>query len=69
MQPKLGPLANFIHRNPTIAMLAPGFLLLIAATLIGGGFGFHFPKGYIYAAKAFSGAVDGLDTLARRWHK
>lgn len=50
-------------------MLAPGFLVLIGATLIAGGFGFHFPKGYIYAAMAFSGAVEGLNTPARRRRK
>jgi predicted tellurium resistance membrane protein TerC len=60
------PLAHFIHRNPTIVMLALGFLLLIGATLIAEGFGFHFPKGYIYTAMAFSGAVEGLNMLARK---
>lgn len=60
------PLANFIHRNPTIVMLALGFLLLIGTTLIADGFGFHFPKGYIYTAMAFSGAVEGLNTFARK---
>jgi predicted tellurium resistance membrane protein TerC len=55
--------------NPTIAMLAPGVLLLIGAALIAGGFGFHFPKGYIYAALAFSGTVGGLNMLARRTRK
>ncbi len=60
------PLANFIHRNPTIVMLALGFLLLIGATLIAEGFGFHFPKGYIYTAMAFSGFVEGLNILARK---
>ena len=63
------PLANFIHRNLTIAMLALGFLLLIGVTMIAGGFGFHFPKGYIYAAMAFSGAVVGHNMLARRRRK
>ena len=33
------PLANFIHKNPTIVMLALGFLLLIGTTLIADGFG------------------------------
>ncbi len=61
-----GPLANFIHRNPTIVMLALGFLLLIGATLIADGFGVHFPRGYIYSAMAFSGAVEGLNMLARK---
>jgi predicted tellurium resistance membrane protein TerC len=64
-----GPLANFIHRNPTLVMLALGFLLLIGTTLIADGFGFHFPKGYIYAAMAFSGAIEGLNGLARKRRK
>src|SRR5690606_3556186 len=42
------PLANFISVNPTIVMLALGFLLMIGMTLIAEGFGVHVPKGYIY---------------------
>ena len=60
------PLANFIERNPTIVMLALGFLLMIGMTLIADGFGFHVPKGYIYAAMAFSALVEGLNMLSRR---
>ena len=60
------PLANFIQANPTIVMLALGFLLLIGTTLIAEGFGAHVPKGYIYAAMAFSGVVEGLNMLSRR---
>ncbi len=60
------PLANFIQRNPTIVMLALGFLLLIGTTLIAEGFGAHVPKGYIYAAMAFSAMVEGLNMLSRR---
>lgn len=60
------PLANFIEHNPTIVMLALGFLLMIGGTLIGEGFGVHFPKGYIYAAMAFSALVEGLNMLSRR---
>jgi predicted tellurium resistance membrane protein TerC len=60
------PLANFIQRNPTIVMLALGFLLLIGTTLIAEGFGAHVPKGYIYAAMAFSTLVEGLNMLTRR---
>ncbi|WP_374308572.1 TerC family protein [Methylocella sp.] len=63
------PLANFIHKNPTIVMLALGFLMLIGATLIAEGFGFHFPKGYIYTAMAFSGLVEGLNMYARSKRK
>jgi len=61
-----GPLANFIHNNPTIVMLALGFLLMIGAVLIADGFGIHVPKGYIYAAMAFSGLVEGLNMVARK---
>ena len=60
------PLADFIERNPTIVMLALGFLLMIGMTLIADGFGFHVPKGYIYAAMGFSALVEGLNMLARR---
>lgn len=60
------PLANFIARNPTVVMLALGFLLLIGTTLIAEGFGAHVPKGYIYSAMAFSALVEGLNMLSRR---
>lgn len=60
------PLANFINKNPTIVMLALGFLLLIGTTLIAEGFGVHVPKGYIYAAMAFSALIEGLNMLSRR---
>ena len=61
-----GPLAQFIAANPTIVMLALGFLLLIGTTLIADGFGAHVPKGYVYAAMAFSALVEALNMLARR---
>ena len=60
------PLANFINDNPTVVMLALGFLLLIGTTLIAEGFGAHLPKGYIYAAMAFSVLVEALNMMARR---
>jgi predicted tellurium resistance membrane protein TerC len=60
------PLANFINRNPTVVMLALGFLLMIGAVLIADGFGVHVPKGYIYAAMAFSTLVEVLNMLSRR---
>ncbi|MBO1111247.1 TerC family protein [Bordetella petrii] len=60
------PLARFIQRNPTVVMLALGFLLMIGMTLIAEGFGAHVPKGYIYAAMAFSALVEGLNMMARR---
>ena len=60
------PLADFIERNPTIVMLALGFLLMIGMTLIADGVGFHVPKGYIYSAMAFAALVEGLNMLSRR---
>jgi len=60
------PLANFIERNPTVVMLALSFLMLIGTTLIAEGFGAHVPKGYVYAAMAFSALVEALNILARR---
>jgi predicted tellurium resistance membrane protein TerC len=60
------PLANFINNNPTVVMLALGFLMMIGMTLIAEGFGAHVPKGYIYAAMAFSALIEGLNMLSRR---
>jgi predicted tellurium resistance membrane protein TerC len=60
------PLANFIHNNPTLVMLALGFLLMIGMALIAEGFGAHVSKGYIYAAMAFSSFVEVLNMLSRK---
>jgi predicted tellurium resistance membrane protein TerC len=59
------PLSEFINRNPTLVMLALGFLLMIGMVLIADGFGAHVPKGYIYAAMAFSVFVEMLNLMAR----
>ncbi len=63
------PLAKFIHANPSVVMLALGFLMLIGTMLIAEGFGAHVPKGYIYAAMAFSALVEGLNMMSRRARK
>lgn len=60
------PLGDFIHKNPTVVMLALGFLLMIGMVLIAEGFGAHVPKGYIYAAMAFSAGVEALNMWSRR---
>ncbi|TDF80705.1 TerC family protein [Pseudomonas sp. H9] len=60
------PLAKFINDNPTVVMLALGFLIMIGMTLIAEGFGAHVPKGYVYAAMAFSTAIEALNIMARR---
>ncbi|UHS57517.1 MULTISPECIES: TerC family protein [Agrobacterium] len=59
------PLANFIEKNPTVVMLALAFLLMIGTTLIAEGMGFHVPKGYVYAAMAFSALVEVLNMVSR----
>ncbi|WP_085906712.1 TerC family protein [Kiloniella majae] len=64
-----GPLSRFIEANPTIVILALGFLLMIGMTLIADGFGVHVPKGYIYAAMAFSAFVELLNMLSRKRRK
>ncbi|MBZ6078370.1 TerC family protein [Microvirga puerhi] len=63
------PLARFIQANPTVVMLALGFLLMIGMALIAEGFGAHVPKGYIYTAMAFSALVEALNMLSRRAKK
>jgi len=62
----VNPLANFIHNNPTVVMLALGFLIMIGMILIADGFGAHIPRGYIYTAMAFSIGVEALNMLSRR---
>lgn len=59
------PLARFIEHNPTLVMLALAFLVMIGLVLIADGFGFHVPKGYVYAAMGFSVAVELLNMAGR----
>lgn len=61
-----GPTTRFVERHPTVKMLVFSFLLLIGMTLLADGFGMHVPKGYIYAAIAFSAGVELLNQLAGR---
>jgi len=63
------PLAKFINDNPTVVMLALGFLIMIGMTLIAEGFGAHVPKGYVYAAMAFSAVIEYLNIARRNRHK
>lgn len=61
-----GPISNFVHRHPTVKMLALAFLLLIGVNLIAEGLGQHIPKGYIYFAMAFSVFVEMLNLRLRK---
>jgi predicted tellurium resistance membrane protein TerC len=57
--------SDFVHRHPTVKMLALSFLLMIGLSLVAEGFGQHIPKGYIYFAMAFSVFVEMLNLKVR----
>ena len=61
-----GPVSTFIAAHPTTKVLALAFLVLIGVALVADGFDFHVPRGYIYFAMAFAGAVEAVNVLARR---
>ncbi len=58
-------ISDFVHRHPTIKMLALSFLLLIGVSLIVDGLGQHLSKGYIYFAMGFSVFVEMLNLKLR----
>lgn len=59
------PISDFVHRHPTVKMLALSFLLLIGVALVADGLGQHIPKGYIYFAMGFSVFVEMLNLRVR----
>lgn len=59
------PLTKFVNAHPTVVVLCLGFLLMIGFSLVGEGFGFKVPKGYLYAAIGFSVLIEILNQLAR----
>jgi predicted tellurium resistance membrane protein TerC len=63
-----GGVSAFVHRHPTITMLALSFLLLIGVTLVAEGLHQHIAKGYIYFAMAFSVFVEMLNIRMRKAH-
>jgi len=58
-------ISDYVHRHPTLKMLALSFLLLIGVTLIADGLGQHIAKGYIYFAMGFSVFVEMLNLKLR----
>lgn len=65
-----GVIAKFVDENPTIKILALSFLILVGVSLIGDGFKFHIPKGYIYFSMAFSLVVELINIKLRsKTHK
>lgn len=57
-------LTRFVNNHPTIVILCLSFLLMIGFSLVADGFGFHIPKGYLYAAIGFSVLIEFLNQLA-----
>ena len=60
-----GVISDFVHRHPTVKMLALSFLMLIGVMLLADGFHQHIPKGYVYFAMAFSIFVETLNLKTR----
>jgi CBS domain containing-hemolysin-like protein len=60
------PLTEFVDRHPTVVVLCLSFLLMIGLSLVAEGFGFHIPKGYLYAAIGFSITIEFLNQVANR---
>jgi predicted tellurium resistance membrane protein TerC len=60
------PISAFVHRHPTVKMLALSFLLLIGMSLLLEGFDHHIPKGYVYFAMGFSVFVEMINLRVRR---
>jgi predicted tellurium resistance membrane protein TerC len=58
-------ISAFVHKHPTVKMLALSFLLLIGMSLLLEGFGQHIPKGYIYFAMGFSVFVEMINLRIR----
>ena len=60
------PLTRFVNAHPTVVVLCLSFLLMIGFSLVAEGFGFHIPKGYLYAAIGFSILIESFNQFAQR---
>jgi predicted tellurium resistance membrane protein TerC len=59
------PIGEFVDRHPSVKVLALAFLVMVGMALTAEAFDMHLPKGYIYAAMAFSLLVEMLNIRAR----
>ena len=66
-------ISSYIHKHPTLKMLALAFLLMVGFSLFFEGLqpihGSHIDKGYIYFAMAFSFGVEMLNMRLRKKSK
>jgi len=63
------PIGDFVHRHPSIKVLALSFLMIVGLVLIAESLNVHIPKGYVYFAMAFSLSVEVLNIRARHKKK
>ncbi|QYM73704.1 TerC family protein [Pseudochrobactrum sp. Wa41.01b-1] len=59
------PLMTFVNKHPTVVILCLGFLMMIGFSLVIEGFGYHVPKGYLYAAIGFSILIEAANQVGR----
>jgi predicted tellurium resistance membrane protein TerC len=59
------PIGDFVDRHPSVKVLALAFLVMVGMALTAEAFDQAIPKGYIYAAMAFSLGVESLNIRAR----
>jgi predicted tellurium resistance membrane protein TerC len=59
------PIGEFVDSHPSVKVLALAFLVMVGMALTAEAFDQHVPKGYIYAAMAFSLGVEALNIRAR----
>ena len=59
------PIGDFVDRHPSVKVLALAFLVMVGMALVAEAFEVHIPKGYLYAAMAFSLGVETLNIRAR----
>jgi predicted tellurium resistance membrane protein TerC len=63
------PTSDFIHRYPSIKILALSMLIIVSLILITESFDIHIPKEYVGFAVAFSLGVEALNIRARHKKK
>lgn len=64
-----GKIGDFVHRHPTMKILALSFLILIGVMLLAEGFAQHIDRGYIYFAMAFALVVEIVNLRVRGQEK
>jgi predicted tellurium resistance membrane protein TerC len=64
-----GRISDFIHKHPSMEVLALGFLILIGFMIFLEGLGKEIPKGYIYFAVVFSMIIEMVNIRVRNSRK